>query len=257
MGWRISAIAVAVTTIAWTCGGVAGASDPPFQFALQLSTRTPKTVTGLSFHTHYSDPANPNGQPPPLRKSVIHAPAGSVFNGHAVPVCSASDNSLMASGASVCPQGSQVGTGSVIVITGCGAPVDPATLDVALFNSGDGITELFTDHKTGARITVGHAKFTAPNELTETPSPNPGCPPVGETSVRQVDFHFSAMRGPGGAAFITSPGSCPASRLWTSNASATLANGATYTATSATPCNRRPAHRHHRHKHRHHRPSGT
>jgi hypothetical protein len=159
-------------------------------------------------------------------------------------------------GASACPQQSQVGTGTVIVMTGCGAPVDPATLDAVLFNSGDGITELLTDHKTGARLTVGHAKFTAPNTITETPSPNPGCPPVGEISVRQVDFHFNNTRGAAGMAFITTPGVCPASELWTSRASATLADGHTYTATSTTPCVRpavRPRHRHQRHwRHRRH-----
>jgi hypothetical protein len=67
------------------------------------------------------------------------------------------------------------------LITGFGAPVDPFMLDAALFNGGDGIIELFSDHRTGLRLAVGHAKFTAPNTLTETPAPEP----VGRPSSRR------------------------------------------------------------------------
>jgi hypothetical protein len=256
MSWKVRISTTAAAIFFATGIGVSNASTPAFEFGLQLAAQARATSTGLSFHTHYSDPADSSAQPPPLRKSVIQAPAGTVFDGRAVPACTASDDSLLLSGASACPQQSQVGTGTVIVITGCGAPVDPETLDVVLFNTGGGITELFSDRNTGVRITVGHAKFTTPSTITETPPPNPGCPPSGETTVRQVDFHFNDIRGADGMAFITTPGACPSSGLWTSHASATLANGHTYSATSATPCitpASRPRHRHHhRRRHKHH-----
>jgi hypothetical protein len=228
-------LVVAITSNSW------GASAPALDFQLQLGARQPASATSMTFHTVYRNPADPSGKPSPLRKSVIQAPRGTVFDGHAVPTCSASGSQLMLAGSSACPQASQVGTGTVIVITGCGPPVDPETLDAALFNSGNGIIELFTDHSTGAPIAVGHATFTAPNTLTETPAPNPGCPPSGETSVRQVDFHFNEVRGAGGAAFITSPPSCPASRRWASKITATVADGHSYVATSSTACVPTPA----------------
>jgi hypothetical protein len=247
------AASAAVATFIAIGPGAGSASTPTFEFGLQLSSTTPARPTGLTFRTRYNNPSDPSGKPSPLRKSVIQAPSGTVFDGHAVPICTASDSQLMMDGPSACEDGSRVGTGTVVVITGCGAPVDPANLDVDLFNSGDGITELITEHASGARITVGHAKFTAPNTITETPSPNPGCPPSGETSVHQVDFHFNAVRGTTGAAFITTPRSCPASRVWVSKASATLADGNTYTATSTSPCTPSSRPKHHRHRHRHHR----
>ena len=75
-----------------------------------------------------------------------------MFDGQAIPAWTASDSDLMSSGASACPAGSQVGTGTVSLITGCGSPLDPFLLDAVLFNGGNGVIELFSKRNTGARV---------------------------------------------------------------------------------------------------------
>ncbi len=228
---------VAIGAVAGVLATGAGASSATgLDFALTLEAQQPMSPTGLTLHVIYKNPSDPNGKPSPLRRSIVEAPAGAVFDGQAVPVCTASDGQLMADGAGACPLGSRVGAGKVSLITGFGPAVDPFMVDAVLFNAGNGVTELFSDHRSGARISVGHARFTAPNTLTEMPTPNPGGPPDGESAVREISFRFNELLGPAGKAFITTPPSCPATGRWASKITATVADGHTYTATSTTPC---------------------
>lgn len=240
MDFRTALRAASALAVVAACGASANAaadSTPALDFSLGLATQRPAAATAMTLDVVYKNPSDPNGKPSPLRKSVVEAPPGAVFDGGAVPACTASDDQLMAGGESACP-GGRVGTGTVSLTTGFGAPVDPFTVDAVLLNGGDGIVELFSDHRTGTRIAVGHARFTAPNTLTEMPARNPGGPPDGESSVRHLDFRFDEVRGPGGRSFLSTPPSCPPSGTWTSRIAATLADGHTYTAASTTPCTR-------------------
>jgi len=231
-----AAIAVAALASVAVAAPATGESTPALDFDLGFGVEQPASPASLVLHEVYKNPSDPSGKPSPLRKTVLEAPAGTVFDGHAVAACTASDDQLMTDGPTACPTDSRVGTGSVALDTGFGPPVDPYMVDAILFNGGDGITELFSDHQTGARLAVGHGRFTAPNTLTETPARNPGGPPDGESSVRQVDFRFAERRGPDGRAFITTPPSCPAAGAWAAKLTATVADGHTYVATSSTPC---------------------
>jgi hypothetical protein len=222
--------------VAATGAQAVGDSQDALDFQLGMQTQIPARPTALTLHVVYRNPSDPNAKPSPLRKSVIEAPAGTIFNGRAIPVCTASDIQLMVSGTAACPAGSQVGGGTVSLITGFGSPVDPVIVDAVLLNRGDGIVELFSEHRTDVRLAVGHAKFTAPNTLTETPAPNPGGPPDGESAVHQVDFRFYELRGADGEAFITTPPTCPGGGAWIARITATLANGETLAAQSSTPC---------------------
>jgi hypothetical protein len=231
-----AAIAVAALASVAVAAPATGESTPALDFDLGLGAQQPASPTSLVLHEVYKNPSDPDGKPSPLRKTVLEAPAGTVFDGHAVAACTAGDDQLMTDGPSACPTDSRVGTGTVALDTGFGPPVDPYMVDAILFNGGDGIIEVFSDHQTGARLAVGHGRFTAPNTLTETPARNPGGPPDGESSVRQVDFRFTERRGAGGRAFITTPPSCPAAGTWASKLTATVADGHTYVVTSTTPC---------------------
>lgn len=222
--------------VAATGGQAAGDIQDALDFQLGMQTQMPARPTALTLHVVYRNPSGPDAKPSPLRKSVIEAPAGTIFDGRATPVCAASDNQLMVSGTAACPAGSQVGDGTVSLITGFGPPVDPLIIDAVLLNGGDGIVELFSEHRTGVRVAVGHARFTAPNTLTETPAPNPGGPPDGESAVHQVDFRFYERRGADGETFIRTPPNCPGSGAWIARITATLANGQTLAAQSSTPC---------------------
>ena len=215
---------------------VASGSNPGVQLQLTLASMRPAAPTAMRLHVLYNNPADPSAKPSPLKKSVVRLPAGAAFDGQAIPACTASDNQLMTQGATACPTGSQVGAGTVSLITGCGAPVDPFLVNAELFNGGNGLIELFSQPNTGARLAVGHAYFTERGTLTETPAPQPGCPPDGQSAVHEVDFHFDQRTGPGGAGFISTPASCPASANWISQITATVSDGSVYTATSTTPC---------------------
>jgi len=216
----------------------AGESTPALDFQLSLGSRQPASATALNLHVLYKNPADPSAKPSPVTEAVIQAPAGTAFDGHAISVCSASDTELMLLGPDACPAGSEVGTGTLSMLTGCGAPVDPLLFDVTLLNGGGDIIQVVSDQHTGVRVDVSHAALTAPNTLTETPAPEPGCPPDFQSAIREVDFHFDQRTGPAGKAFITTPANCPASGLWSSQIAATVADGHTYTAVSVTPCTR-------------------
>jgi hypothetical protein len=211
-------------------------SRPGVSLSLAFGVREPASATAMELRVSYRDPANPGGKPSPLRKSVLQAPAGTVFDTRAIPACTATDVELLAVGPAACPAESVVGHGTVALETGFGSPFDPFGVVATLFNSGTGVTELFSDAKTGTRLAVGHAEITEPGTLTEEPAPNPGGPPDGESSVREVEFRFDLRHGSRGRAFITSPPVCPVDRLWRSRIAATVADGHTYTAEATTPC---------------------
>jgi hypothetical protein len=231
-----AALGLGALLVAGAGAEAVGNTTPALDFKLGMSARATTSATALTLHVVYKNPSDPNGKPSPLRKSVVQAPPGTAFDGHAIPACTVTDNQLMARGTSACPTDSRVGTGRVSLITGFGPPVDPEIIDAVLLNGGDGIIELFSDDRSGLRLAVGHAKFTAPNTLSETPARQPGGPPDGESAVNQVDFYFKVVRGPGGKAFITTPPRCPTGGIWTSRITATVAAGNTYTVTSTTPC---------------------
>jgi hypothetical protein len=121
-------------------------------------------------------------------------------------------------------------------ITGLGAPIDPVMFNAALFNTGDGIVEVYTG-KLLPITAIDRLKFTNPDTQTTNPPLSPGGPPDGYTAIRELDLTYDNTRGPGGKAFLTTPATCPKSRTWTSSLTfTTLNNPYPYHATSTTPC---------------------
>ncbi len=230
-----AALALCVAPPTW------GDSTPAANFTLGFSSQRPHTVTGVALHIYFKDPSDPNAKPSPQRKVVIELPAGARIDGAAVPACAASDPQLIAEGPAACAPGSQVGDGTLTLFTGGGPLFDPFIDDVKLFNGGRELIEVFNKQGNNITTATGRRSYSDAHTLTETPAPQPGGPPNGESAVRSIDYQLNAARGPSGRAFITTPSSCPTSGRWSSRLTFTTADGHTYTAQASTPCRFAPA----------------
>lgn len=202
-------------------------------FSFRFTSARPATPTGARLHAvvHRS---SPNAKPSALRTEVLGLPAGSRFDGHALPACNATDQELQLEGPSACPSASRVGGGTIQVMVG--TPLDPETTDVSIFNTGSGTIEVLTAPGTGRTLAIDRGTFTAPNQLTNHPPSAPGGPPDFQTSVSEADLAYERIRGANGRAFITTPPSCPQSGTWISRVSYSTADGRSYKATATTPC---------------------
>jgi hypothetical protein len=228
-----AATAAAVAAAAAIAAGAAdGTTGKRSDFDLGFSTRVPGRHAALTLHVVYKAANDPNAKPSPIRKVVVAAPAGTRFDTAAVPACTASDQQLMVQGSGACPKESRIGGGKLVAITGFGPPVDPATADLTLFNTGKEILEVVT--VSGTDRVLGSDRLAIDGStLTADPPKTPGGPPDGETAVRQIDFTIDRATG-----FVTTPRSCPAARRWTSTGTFGFADGAEETLTSVAACDR-------------------
>lgn len=201
----------------------------PGHFRLRFTSRRPDSTTGahLIAAVHRGSPEE---KPSPLRTETLTLPPGARFNGRAVPACQATDQEIQMLGPAACPAASQVGSGTLQVALG--SPSDPETADVTIFNWGRGTVEVVTAPGTGRTLAIDRGDFTGPGQLTNHPPNAPGGPPDFRASVSAVDFTYRDV--PGG--FITTSERCPSSGMWTSRVSYSTADGRSYQATAATPC---------------------
>lgn len=230
-----TSIGTAVLTL-WAAGAAAAESTPAANFALGFSSSQPHTATRVGLHIFFKDPADPTAKPSPQRKIVIQLPAGARIDGAAVPACAADDPQLIAQGPAACQAGSKVGAGTLTLFTGGGPLFDPFIDDVKLFNGGRELIEVFNKQGSETTTATGRRTYTDARTLSESPLPQPGGPPNGESTVRSLDYRLDALRGPAGRAFITTPSTCPGSRRWTSRLTFVTADKHTYTARATTPC---------------------
>jgi hypothetical protein len=230
------AVAAALAFVGGVDAGFAAAAAPgaPVDFALTLSSRAPSTATEAGLYIRYRAPGSASGKPSPLRRVVLEAPAGSRFDGGAVPACHAGDGELILLGRAACPAASRVGGGTVTAVSGFGPPLDPVTLEATFFNTGRGLLQLLTVPGTGVAAAVVRGRFSAPNTIAFDHLPSvPGGPPDFGTAVRTVDVRVG---GGSRRAFLTTPPACPPGREWASQLTYTTADGHTYTAQSTSAC---------------------
>lgn len=202
------------------------------RFSLSFSSRHPGRATGARLRAVVHR-GSPNEKAYGLRTEVLDLPRGARFDGSAVPACHASDSQIQLMGPSACPRSSQVGSGTLQV--DMGTPLDPETADVTIFNWGRGTVEVLTVPGTGVTLAIDRGDFTGPGELTNHPPKAPGGPPDFQAAVSAVDFTYRDLH-PNGRGFIVTPGSCPASRRWTSRVAYSTTDGRTFHAASTTPC---------------------
>ena len=211
-------------------------STPAGDFRFQFTSTQPGTATGLAFRQLYRNPGDPNAKPSPVRRFLFAAPEGSVFDGTAVPACSATDQQFQQSGRAACAPESVVGTGFITIMTGIPGE-QPYPADATVFNSGDGIIELFTEQGTGIFLAIERPKFRGANAFEDTDiAPTPGGPPDGQSAAREAYLEFPLSRGPEGRSFITTPPACPAGGRWTARFEWRNGDGNSYTNRHDAPC---------------------
>ena len=219
--------------------GVAGAgadATPAGDFSFRFSTAAPDAATGLAFRQLYKNPSDPGAKPSPVRRFLFAAPEGTVFDGSAVPVCNATDQQFQMMGKAACPVESVVGAGFITVMTGFPGE-QPLPADATVFNSGDGLIELFTEQGTGIFLAIERPKFRGENAFEDTDiAPTPGGPPDGQSAAREAYLEFPVSRGPDGRSFITTPPECPGGRRWTARFEWTNDDGNSYSNEDDTEC---------------------
>ena len=218
-------------------------STPAGDFSFEFTSSRPGAPSGLSFTQLYKNPEDADAKPSPVRQFLLAAPKGSVFDGTAVAVCNATDGEFQMMGKAACSAESQVAEGFITVMTGIPGE-EPFSLDATVFNSGDGIIELFTMPGTGAFMAIERPKFVGRNAFEDTDvAPTPGGPPDFQSAAREAYLEFPVSRGPGGRSFITTPARCPAAGHWTARFEWTNADGNSYANSDDTTCVRRRDHR--------------
>jgi hypothetical protein len=228
-GAATAAALVAVTMAAAAADGTTGKRS---DFDLGFSTRVPGQRAALTLHVVYKAANDPDAKPSPIRKVVIAAPAGTRFDTSAVPACTASDQQLMVQGSGACPKESRIGAGKLVAVTGFGPPVDPASADLTLFNTGKEVVEVVTAPGTDRVLGSDRLRIDG-STLTGDPPTTPGGPPDGETAVRQIDFAIDRA-----SRFVVTPAKCPATGRWTSTGTFGFADGAEETLASFAACNK-------------------
>jgi hypothetical protein len=198
-----------------------------------FTTRTPGAPSGRLFHDEFFSATDPNAKPPPVQHIHVQLPAGARFDTSAVPACGASDAALMAEGAAACAPGSQVGTEVFSFDTGVDGPNRLVTNDITFLNDPGELIILTQERQSGTRVVVRGkvGRETLDFDLTTLP----GTPPDGGADKRE-DSTFPVVTGPSGAAYLTTPPTCPASGTWTFRVDYTFRNGEKVTKTAGSAC---------------------
>jgi hypothetical protein len=241
--WRRGIVWSTAMLVAGAIGASPASADstPAGDFSFKFSSAEPGTPAGLEFRQLYKNPDDPDAKPSPVRRFLFGAPEGTVFDGGAVPACNATDQQFQQMGKSACPPESVVGTGFITVMTGIPGE-QPYPLDATVFNSGDGIIELFTEQGTGAFLAIERPKFRGSNAFEDTDiAATPGGPPDGQSAAREAYIEFPLSRGDGGRSFITTPPECHSDGQWSARFEWTNADGKSYGNKHDMQCTRTPA----------------
>ena len=242
---------LAAAAVALLAAAAPAAAGERADLTLAYGTQRPATPTALELAVRYYDPADREGKPPALDAAAFELPAGTRIDQGAAPQCTASDAELHLLGARACPEGSRIGTGTLEAMTGL--PGDPVRGDVTVFNGRGELVEIVTVPGTGA--VAGMDRLTVEGTTLRAHPPSiPGGPPDGRTAIREIRVTLPVRVGPGGRALLTTPGTCPADRVWRGAGVFAFGDGGTATEPAGTPCrdraDRRPRHTSRRGTHR-------
>lgn len=235
-----TAAAVLATLGSVPAGGAeAGAAEGRYQTAsLRFVESAPGRATGYRVRIDYTNPDDPQGKPPSVRRVVELFAPGTRLDTAAPARCGATDAELMATGRAACPKGSVVGRGHVRLDSGIPGPGRFLHEDVTFLNNTDELIYLLTDRATGGR-TVVRARAGGRRVVSEAPL-LPGAPPDG-TAIDVVRASFPKLvrtRDGQRRAYVTTPGRCPARGYWVNQVRFGYHDGTTQTERSRSRCTR-------------------
>jgi hypothetical protein len=212
----------------------AAQAGPRADYKQMFTTSVPGASTGTDTQILYKHPDDPNAKPIPVRQEVFTFPEGTTFDDSVVPACKASDLEVQLMGPSACPRASWTGQG-IGDTTMTGFPgAGESAIDVDGWNDGSGTLLFGRDHQTGIGFAT-RARRQGRVITVDVPR-TPGGPPDGESALRWVHNVFGA-RSRAGRFYIGTPGTCPASGVWTFTAHLTFADGAVEDDTYEMACN--------------------
>lgn len=229
---------------------------------ISTTTKRPHSSGGFTYTATYHDAADPDADPPALRRIVIDGPRGTRSDTTVTTQCNATDQELKNQGESACPADSRIGSGWVDVrILGVGK----SRFDTTIFNGRGEQIELVKFAGGGAgvarsEIHGGDVDGPVPTCLTGGQPPE-DCPSDQVTILSQSlsTEPISVGKGPERRNYLTTPRRCPRTEFWRTGIDLHFADGTVDHVVSRQPCiHRRPHRCHHgRHCARHHdRPVG-
>lgn len=174
MKWlKLTAAALAATMLA--AAGLAALALASAQFKqtakVTLTAKKAGASTGFKANIQASDPGAPLGKPQALKTLTITFPSNTKFNfnSKALKQCKANDTEIKATGGSVCPSKSKVGSGESTLN---GAPIFPKISESVVAFAGKGEILLMFAPKVlggpGATLVL-HAKVSGNKLTTEVP----------------------------------------------------------------------------------------
>lgn len=207
--------------------GVAGGARA--ELAMPFTAPPAATQTGLTMDLRYADAEDANAKPPTIEELRLHLPDGTRLDPAAVPYCHASDLEIQLRGRDACPSESLVGTGKLKVFLG--APGDPQTTDLALFNAPGQIIEVLLFEGTNTTAAIEHLFVEGSTIRANTAQVPAAAPPEHRFSASHIVWDIPAREG-----YLTTPPACPPDGLWRTRGDFRFADGSTATAVGAQPC---------------------
>jgi hypothetical protein len=238
----VNAALLSAAALAIACQSAAAEPTATVQYRDAFTTKRPGAPSGRIFHDEFFNAKDRSAKPPPVQHIHIQLPHGARFNWRAVPLCTASDAELTATGPSACPAGSKVGAEVYSFDTGLDGPNRLVTSDITFLNNKNELIILTRERQTGTRV-VTRGKL-GPETFDFDLPPLPGTPPDGGAD-KLEDAKYPVSIGPTGKAWLTTPRACTRSRKWRFRADYTFRNGEKVTRTSTSPCKPRRKKRHH------------
>ena len=244
---RVLAVVALLGTAALVYTAVALATGTQQFYTNTFGTKKPGKSSILKVDLHSTDTTNTahNNAPDPARKVVLALPKGTVIDGKALPVCSASALDFQNKGAGACSSKTIVGRGSASANSTFSSVGEIATT-VTAYNRKGGLL-LYVQPSPGApaqpfviQLSLSGSKSKG-FKLTTSPPPNclpPGSPPScssGEAPLDKLILSTLAKKS-GTHVFLRTPTSCPKSKFWLFKATITFKTDGTKSYTAKSPC---------------------
>ena len=234
---RLAAAALAVTLLSGS-GVAVGQGGSRQSASLDFDEQHPGETTGTRLAIDYVNPSDPAAKPPAVQRVVLRLAPGTTFDTSVPPRCEASDQQLMAGGASACDAASRVGGGELDLDTGTAGPGRVLQYNVTLLNNAGQLIFLLESKSNPSSRIVARAAVQGTTITTDV-SAVPGGPPDGFTAIKRVRLKLdprSTGQGANRRSYVATPASCPSDRRWTSSATFTYRDGVSQTVASSSPC---------------------